>query len=179
MSSSPDLCSAPPPSLTAFFSYLRNPGVVFLVPQTFMSGSFSLRASTASEVAVAMPLILIMKLSAVRSAVRSPLTGPLTEMTLVPAFTREPSLTKAVASAPTIENMSHASSSPATTASCSHTIDALPLTSGNRSAVASPLPTSSFKKLSRPVIFTLPVRNSVPVRAVLRYSPAGPEGKAP
>src|SRR5215216_6690212 len=108
MSSSRILWVPPPPKTTAFLSRKRSPGAVFRVANIVTPFA----RSTMHLVSVAIPLILIMILSAVLSALRIALAHPDTFITAVPFPTFEPSLTRIWLLQPQISKTIDASSRP-------------------------------------------------------------------
>ena len=155
MESRSALWGSPPATATAFFWSGPKPGTVLRVAATI---SFPSAASTARAVSVATPLIVMRMLRAVLSAVIMPASGPDTDMMREPALTWSPSLYMDVASAPTMAKTSSASSIPATTASASQVMYAVPSVSGTvRRVVTSPFPTSALRNAPRSMV-TRPAR---------------------
>src|SRR5579885_1466777 len=87
-------CFLPPPISTASLSKRRSPGAVFLVEYRFVLGFALLIDFTSKLVAVAMPLILDSKLSAVLSHDKTEYAGPEILIMISLGLTVEPSFFK-------------------------------------------------------------------------------------
>src|ERR671932_2532751 len=101
---------------TAFFSKKRRPGAVLRVEAILTEAERSSSRDLNFFVSVAIPLILIIKLSAVLSAFIMDNALPTISNTLDPFFTNEPSLIIVLLLHLHISNIIDASSSPQTTA---------------------------------------------------------------
>src|ERR671929_1535459 len=99
---------------TAFLSRNRSPGAVLRVEAILIEVVRSSSKALNFFVSVAIPLILIIKLSAVLSAFIMDNALPIISNTLDPFFTNEPSLTIALLLHLHISNIIDASSSPHT-----------------------------------------------------------------
>ena len=136
-----------PPALTASFSIIRIPGVVFLV-SVRRTSNFPM-ASTKVRVNVAIPERCLIKFKATRSALSMFMISPLTLSTVSPFDTESPSLNRASKdrSESSVLNTFSATSSPAIIIGCFAMIMPFPLRFGVKMlwAVKSPNPESSRK----------------------------------
>ena len=143
-------CGSPPPSTTAFLSSARSPGAVFRVAATRTAGETCRTISTASLVRVAIPLILPMMLSAVRSTRRTALAGPSSSRRISPGATALPSAERSRTVTPKCSKSARASARPAMVPRSFARTTARQATSGTTvSVVTSPHGASSLMNRSR------------------------------
>mmetsp|Transcript_34959 Transcript_34959/g.108737 ORF Transcript_34959/g.108737 Transcript_34959/m.108737 type:complete len:279 (+) Transcript_34959:203-1039(+) len=90
-------CGTPPPTMTAYFSTVRKPGVTFRVAATWPCQPWRCFTTTSAWVSVAMPLARESRFSAVRSPCSNRCMGPRTLATKC-----RPSKCAAVASKPAV-----------------------------------------------------------------------------